>query len=209
MGDTNVSQELTTYDKISVFLYRGGIIISMLCIVLASIGFYGIVNGNTESFVLQGNHPQIIFWTFFISVGVSLLFLHLYSKEVLQIIRSFYLIGAAILLYLAFTKLSGQFIPGVFTYWLGVVGLGFLMAGFSGIGAKEAYCFKLLEGYLYGMVSALLVLLHLIGVIAQITHHLKWVELTLFMIITVLVVVFTVRKLRLPLHYDIGDKTKY
>ncbi|HEO65632.1 MAG TPA: hypothetical protein ENI73_07155, partial [Spirochaetes bacterium] len=158
------------------------------------------------SFLLQDGVPEIVFWAFFVSVGISLSFLHLYSSQILRVVQGFFMISALILIPLTFMS-ENSFLKSLFIGTgeynkLGTVGIGFLLAGYSSIGAKEAYCFKLYEGYLYAILSFFLVIIHLIGPSPK-------VELGLFTVITVLAVVFTIRKLRLPLHYDIGDKSHY
>ncbi len=206
MGNPNVKAELTAFDKVSVALYRSGIVVASLCLIFGLYYFYTLTIKGHPSSLLQSGVPEIIFWTFFVSVGISLSFLHLYSSQILRFVQGFFMMSALILIPFTFMSensfLSSIFI-GVGDYnKLGTVGIGFLLAGFSAIGAKEAYCFKLYEGYLYAILSFLLVIIHLIGPFPKI-------ELGLFTVITFLVMFFTIRKLRLPLHYDIGDKSHY
>ncbi len=205
MGDPNAKVELTTYDKISVALYRSGIILSMLSYVFSAIFFYKILNGTTNEEIFNASNAKIVFWVFLVSVGVSISFLHLYSKQILRVIQSFFVIGATIWIALYLTssddvfKLTFQSSGG--TGKIGTIALGFILAAFSGVGAKEAYCFRLYEGYFYGILNAILVLTHLVVP--------SKFELGILIIITGLVVLFTFRKLFLPIHYDIGDKTRY
>ena len=218
MDDTKLIQKLTATDKISVYLYRGGIVLATLCMIYGVYFFINkivalndIKNGFT-SFLSKDTIPKLIFWIFFTSIGISIFTLHLYSKQVLKVIRSFYIISVIIFIVLAFTKYPGQlnvFITYLFNDWTGTIGLGFLLAAFSGIGAKEAFCFKLYEGYLFGILNLILILIHLIGVVANVSKSLFLTEVILFTIITLLVIIFTIRKLRLPLYYDIGDKSRY
>ena len=229
MGETNLNVELTTFDKVSVTLYRTGIILATLCLLFGvyyfhhligalitgseplPIGSYGEemskINRDLIPEILRGDLPTVVFWVFFCSVGVSISFLHLYSKQILQVIRSFFVLGALILIPLNFLgadPLLKMIILRDGGYGLlGTFGMGFLLAAFGGVGAKEAFCFKLYEGYLYAILSAILVLMHLVGLFSA---KAEWV---LLCIITVVVVIFTIKKMRLPLHYDIGDKSRY
>jgi len=205
MGDPNIKEELTTYDKISVTLYRGGIVFSALSLVYAVAYFYFGAKDSTSP-IFTGSLPFIVFWIFIICVDISVSFLHLYSKQVLRIIQGCAAIGTLILLtgFLFFNFSPAPiFYSEGFIGKIGLAGLGFVAAGFAGIGAKEAFCFKLNEGYAYGILSALLVIGHFIGI------YTLQIALGFLTVITVLVVVFTIRKLLLPLHYDIGDKSRY
>ena len=218
MGDTNINTSLSTADKISVVLYRGGIVLATICLIYGAyfyismlIAFKDLVNG-FSFYNSKNNVPQIIFWLFFASVGLSIFTLHLYNKQILKVIRSFYVIAVIIFIILALTKFSKHlafFITYLFNDWTGTMGLGFLLAAFSGIGAKEAFCFKLYEGYLFGILNFILFLIHFICVLANSSKSLLIIKVIIFCIITLLVIIFTIRKLRLPIHYDIGDKTKY
>ncbi|MES0491795.1 MAG: DUF2301 domain-containing membrane protein [Leptospirales bacterium] len=205
MGDPNVKEPLTTFDKISVTLYRSGIVFSTLSLVYA-VAFFYLGAQATASSIFSGGLPFAVFWLFIICVDVSVSFLHLYSKQVLRIIQGCAAMGTIILLtgflFFGFSTSSIFYSEGIIGK-VGLAGLGFVAAGFAGIGAKEAFCFKLNEGYAYGILSALLVIGHFFGIYSP------QIALGFLAVITVLVVVFTIRKLFLPLHYDIGDKSKY
>ncbi|GMT49221.1 MAG: hypothetical protein IEMM0008_0760 [bacterium] len=206
MGNPNVKAELTPFDKVSVALYRSGIVVASLCLIFGVYYFYTLTIKGHTSFLLQSGVPEIIFWTFFVSVGLSLSFLHLYSSQILRFVQGFFVMSALILIPLTFMS-ENSFLSSIFAgngeyNKFGTIGIGFLLAGYGAIGAKEAYCFKLYEGYLYAILSFFLVIIHLLG------PSLK-VELGLFTVITLLAVVFTIRKMGLPLHYDIGDKSHY
>jgi len=203
MGDPNVVNNLTTTDKLSVFAYRAGIMISAFCISYTAFLFFEFMR---KGVVPQNPYTGLIFWVFVVSVAVSVSFLHLYSKQILQGIRMFVIIGFVLLVVRTFVyglEIDLIFKSEGFSGKLGVAGLGFVLAGFSGIGAKEAFCFKLNEGYLYGILMAILVILQLFN-LTSIDFRIG-----LVMVIAVLVVFFTIRKMMLPLHYDIGDKSKY
>lgn len=206
MGEKDIKQALTAYDKVTVFLYRLGIVISTACILYAVYFFYLNIYAKILPAFFSANYPVIVFWIFVISVSLSVSFLHLYSKKVLNIIRALTVAGGLILAFLALTGNLDYLALFESNGWrgkLGVVGLGFVLAGFSGIGAKEAFCFKLYEGYAYGIALAILVLLHLFGLLSPRFGFI------FFALIAVVILIFTFRKLFLPLHYDIGDKSRY
>jgi uncharacterized integral membrane protein len=203
MGDTKGFQSLTKWDKISVTLYRLGIVISMFCFIYAVVALYFFSSGVLDHSVLKEGIPNLVLWTFLISVGLSLSLLHLYSKPILRIIQSFWFISVIIFVFLAFSSTQGRFIDNILNDGLGIIGWGFLLAAFSGIGAKEAFCFKLYEGYLFGILNAILVLGNLLSIFSP------SMSFALLTIITFLVTLFTIRKLQNPIHYDIGDKSRY
>ncbi|MDH4263147.1 MAG: DUF2301 domain-containing membrane protein [Spirochaetia bacterium] len=206
MGEKKIKQPLTMYDKFSVFFYRMGIVISAMCILYAVYYFYLNTYDKILPKYFYGAYAIIVFWIFVISVSTSVTFLHLYSKKVLNIIRAFSVIGALTLILLAVSGNLDYLALFESNGWrgkIGVIGLGFVLAGFSGIGAKEAFCFKLNEGYAYGIGLAILVILHLLGLLSP---HFGFMFSTF---IGGLVLIFTIRKLFLPLHYDIGDKSRY
>lgn len=209
MGDPHIKADLTTIDKISVFLYRGGIVLAALSMIFGAFYFYNqVYPSNTESISLfKDPIPTTIFWVFFVSVGTSIFFLHLYNAKLLKIFQSFFIISV-LLFTIAFLLKESDLLPLLFegSGYLKVIAtfaLGFTLATLAAIGAKEAFCFKLYEGYVFAILSALLVLIHLTE-LAPLAF-----EYWFYLVITILVAIFTFRKMVLPLHYDIGDKTKY
>ena len=78
------------------------------------------------------------------------------------------------------------------------------LAGCLGfVTAKEAFCFKLFEGYLLALIMPFYLLLVSVGSLSG-----RGASLGLALI-AVMLAVFTVRKVTMPLAYDIGDKSAY
>ena len=69
--------------------------------------------------------------------------------------------------------------------------------------AKEAFCFKLFEGYLLAMIMPIYLLLVSSSILAG--HGASYG----LVLIAVMLVIFTLRKVSLPLACDIGDKSAY
>ena len=69
--------------------------------------------------------------------------------------------------------------------------------------AKEAFCFQLFEGYLLAMIMPVYLLLVSRGLLTS-----RGASLGLGLIAAMLVL-FTLRKVFMPLAYDIGDKSAY
>ena len=156
--------------------------------------------------VFQGSTPPLMLWLFIASTNLSMSFLHLYSKKLLKILRLVTISGTILMMILLLSNYLNYEALLKSEGWNGkaaVFALGLVLAGFSGIGAKEAFCFKLYEGYAYAILLAITVFIHLFGFLSP--------NFGLIMagVCTLLVISFTFRKMVLPFHYDIGDKSKY
>lgn len=206
MGEREQKQPLTWQDIVSVFIYRLGIVLCCLSMTYLLTFFYYENWKTTIPAFLNKGLATALFWVFCVSVSISVSFLHLYSKKILKIIRLMAYSGLAMVILLQFTNylnfsdiINSLGLKGK----LGILGTGLVLAGFSGIGAKEAFCFRLYEGYAFGIGLGILALLQLIGVLPL------TVAFILFALDWLLIFIFTARKLTLPLHYDIGDKSRY
>jgi uncharacterized integral membrane protein len=69
--------------------------------------------------------------------------------------------------------------------------------------AKEAFCFQLFEGYLLAMIMPLYLLLVSGGILGNRGASYGLV------LISVMFVIFTLRKVFMPVAFDIGDKSAY
>jgi uncharacterized integral membrane protein len=196
MGSTQVFQPLTREDTITVVLYRIGIVLSA---VIVSGLAYLFATASPEAGSPLGD---ILGYAMYVSVGTSVFFIHLYIgkfKTFLKILFSIGLAGLAGLLFLGKGSLSFALMhqPSSALLLLPLAGcLGFVTA-------KEAFCFKLFEGYLLAMIMPLYLLLVSAGSLAG-----RGIFLGL-VLIAVMLVVFTLRKVTMPLAYDIGDKSAY
>jgi len=206
MGEKKQFQALNATDIISVIIYRTGIVVAMGTIFWGTMVTAYFVHEKTPPPYLHAELRSYVLIAFITAVTLSISLLHLYSKQVLNIIRSFAGLGLSIMTirFLLFgVEIDSIVLSEGVAGKLGVAGWGFLMAAYSGIGAKEAFCFKLYEGYAIGVVSFILVLSHFFGILPFV-----W-EYHLLSLVALLSVVFVARKLFLPLHYDIGDKSRY
>jgi len=196
MGSQQVFQPLTREDKITVVLYRIGIILSAL--IISSLAYLlSIANP-----LVNNAHIDILGYALFASVGMSVFFIHLYIGKFKTFLKNLYyvgLVGLAALLYIGNRSLSGALIhePSSTLLLLPLSGcLGFITA-------KEAFCFKLFEGYLLAMIMPIYLLLIAVGSLAN-----QGIFFGLILI-AVMLVLFTIRKVTMPLAYDIGDKSAY
>jgi uncharacterized integral membrane protein len=133
---------------------------------------------------------------------MSVFFIHLYVGTFKRYLKNLYFIGLGGLAALLFTgtgSLSAALVhsPASALLLLPLAGcLGFVTA-------KEAFCFQLFEGYLLAMIMPVYLLL-VSGSILTGTGASYGLVL-----IAVMLVIFTLRKVVTPIAWDIGDKSAY
>ncbi|MBZ0157020.1 MAG: DUF2301 domain-containing membrane protein [Alphaproteobacteria bacterium] len=196
MGERIQFQPLTREDRISVVLYRAGIAISAL---LVTLGGYMLLNAaHYRNDPLIGLKFTVLLLSLYISVGMSVFFIHLYVSKFHRVLKKLYYIALAGLGLLFF--IGGGNIYAVFAA-KPYASLALLpLSGCLGfITAKEAFCFKLIEGYLLAFLMPLFL------VYTALTGGVPYGTL----VIGLLLLLFTVRKVFQPLHFDIGDKSAY
>ncbi len=192
MGDTQVFQPLTREDRITVVLYRIGIVLSAMIMVLLC--FLGTAPGTFPA--------DVLVYGFYASVGMSVFFIHLYVGAFKTYLKLLYYAGlGGLVLLLVLGKgspatgiTSGPFGPLLLLPLSGCLGF---------ITAKEAFCFRLFEGYLLAMIMPAYLVLAAAGALSRSG------ALYGLVLITVMLVIFTLRKAFMPLAYDIGDKSAY
>lgn len=197
MGSEQVFQPLTRVDRITVVLYRSGIVMSAIIVSYAAFLLAGASSHAGDARI--GRMADILAWGLYASVGMSVFFIHLYVGKFKQFLITLYLLGLCCLialLYIGRGSVSAalQTTPYATLFLLPLSGcLGFVTA-------KEAFCFRLFEGYLLAMLMPVYLLL------VSLTDRGASSGLT---VIAVMLVIFTLRKVFMPVAYDIGDKTAY
>ncbi|NOZ25812.1 MAG: hypothetical protein GXO94_06970 [Nitrospirae bacterium] len=205
MGDKTVFQPLSRKDRISVIIYRTGIVLSAILLVLGAVllmRYYAASGWRRPDSYAAGYGVTAYIVSLYVSVGMSVFSIHLYVARFRRFLkRLYYAALAALLVLLAAGKGdAGAVLLGT-TY-----GPLFLipLAGCLGfITAKEAFCFRLNEGYLLAVIMPAYIVLLSAGVLSP-----GPAAAGLFLIAG-LMVLFTFRKVPMPLHYDIGDKSAY
>lgn len=199
MGSQQVFQPLTREDKVTVVLYRAGIVLSA-----------GIISGLT-CFLAASPHSgagdssplaDILAYGLYASVGMCVFFIHLYVGKFKTFLKNLYYLGLGGLVALLFIgqgSLPGALMHEPYSALL-LLPLS-LCLGF--VTAKEAFCFQLFEGYLLAMIMPIYLLLVSAGILSN-----RGVFFGLALI-AVILVIFTLRKMIMPLAYDIGDKSAY
>ncbi len=195
MGEKLEYQPLTREDVITVAFYRTGIVLSAVAIVALAV----LLETSSGS---PGGLADALAWCLYASAGISVFFIHLYIgkfKTYLKFLYAVAVAGFALLLVLGKGSPSSALLqqPAAALLLLPLSGcLGFVTA-------KEAFCFKLVEGYLLAMVMPAYLVLVAAGALAAggAAHGSA--------LIAALFVLFTLRKAPMPLAWDIGDKSAY
>ena len=200
MGEKQVFQPLTREDKITVVLYRVGIVISAIAMI--GLAFLLKTASSNPDTAPGGLSADIFMYGLYGSVGMSVFFIHLYVGKFKIYLKNLFFISLgclAVLLFIGKGSLSGALMHGPYGPLLLLPLSGCL--GF--VTAKEAFCFKIVEGYILAMIMPIYLLLvsssNLTGQGASYG----------LVLIAVLFVLFTLRKIFMPLAYDIGDKSAY
>ncbi len=193
MGEKQEFQPLTREDMATVVLYRIGIVLSTAVIAALAV---------LLEMSVSSRLADILGWWLYASVGMSVFFIHLYIGKFKTFLKFLYVIslgGFALLLVLGKGSLSAALLqqPAFAVLVLPLSGcLGFVTA-------KEAFCFKLIEGYLLAMIMpAYLVLVAAGALSASGAAHGA-------VLIAGMLVLFMIRKVPMPLAWDIGDKSAY
>ncbi|WP_162046533.1 DUF2301 domain-containing membrane protein [Vibrio taketomensis] len=180
MADTQHQEQLDSLDKVSVCLYRFGISlfsISLLVLSASLANLFSLANS--------------MHWALLATSAASALAaanLHVYSKVVRTII-----VWSSWLGILLMVGDSGQ------NYmWLS---LGFLFVTFSGIALKESFCFN--------VTGLKLVPLGLVGCILFLVLDHPLVTSVLLIPTGLIMGYLSYQKWKMPLHFDIGIKAKY
>lgn len=200
MGEQQLFQPLTKEDKVTVVLYRIGIVFSALIIALASyMLFSSMKNQDNRVFITIFN---ILLISLYISVGMSVFFIHLYVSKFKRGLIKLYFVSLACLIIL-FAIGRGNALGIVINKPYGPLLLIPLSLCLGFIAAKEAFCFKLTEGYLLALIMPLYLLLFSVQMISF--------EGAVYglLLIAFMLLFFTFRKVFMPIHCDIGDKSAY
>lgn len=197
MGERDLFQPLTREDKITVVLYRTGIAMSALAI--SSCAYMLLAYPPAAS---SGMIFSVMLISLYISVGLSVFFIHLYVSKFHRALKGLYYLSLVALLLLYITG-GGDFMQAFTKSPFGPVLLIPLSGCLGFITAKEAFCFKLNEGYLVALVMPVYLLLVSAGALSA-----KGVAYGAALIAAMLIL-FTLRKVFMPVHYDIGDKSAY
>lgn len=205
MGEMCQYQPLTTADRVTVFIYRAGIVLSTLiiCSGAAVASLAGDMYFRETRFLASGAFASTVILSLYFSVGLSVFFIHLYVGKFHRMLKKLYFAAVACLAML-FLAGEGNPVAPLITYPPYAAVLLLPLSGCLGfITAKEAFCFKLIEGYILALLMPFLLVLYSVG---GLDHRSMTVSL---IAVSALLVLFLFRKVFMPMHCDIGDKSAY
>ncbi len=200
MSEQKLFQPLTREDRITVILYRIGIVLSALIISFAAYVLFRAASYQNEALISV--RLNILLIALHVAIGLSVFFIHLYVSKFKKMLKNLYYISLLCLAVLFITG-KGNAANVLAHEFYGPLLLIPISGCLGFITAKEAFCFKLMEGYLIALVMPLYLLLFSIKAItpAGASYGL--------LLISAMLIFFTFRKVFMPLHYDIGDKSAY
>ncbi len=202
MGEKTFFQPLTREDKITVVLYRIGILLSALIISLAA---FVAVKSISRAYppIVSGIILNVFLLLLYIGVGLSVFFIHLYVGKFYRVLKKIYFLALACLGLLFLIGHGNPVVPLLRTPSYGALLLIPLSLCLGFVAAKEAFCFRLLEGYLLALFLPAFTFFYAIGVFTP--------EAAAFCLafIAAMLVFFMFRKIFMPIHFDIGDKSAY
>lgn len=199
MGDIREHQPLTMRDKVSVVLYRTGIVLTAITMAIGALAYFYYKTG------LGAGAPLVInslLGALYLWIGLSVFTIHLYVSKFGRFLKSLYGIAAICLLGL-FIAGGGDVARLLSESPAFILGLLPLSGCLGFITAKEAFCFRLTEGYILAFAMPLNILMLSTG---SMSRGMGFVS---YSFIALLMVLFTLRKAFMPLHFDIGDKSLY
>jgi uncharacterized integral membrane protein len=198
MGEKQVIQPLTREDKVTVVLYRSGIVFSTI-----------LISGLAYLLAAASSDPGasrlplgMLGYGLYASVGLSVFFIHLYIGKFKTFLKNLYFLSLGCLVALIFLG-KGSLADGVAHAPVGPLLLLPLSGCLGFVTAKEAFCFQLFEGYILAMVMPIYLLL---VAVSSMSYTAAVYGLVL---IAAMLVIFIIRKASMPLAYDIGDKSAY
>ena len=183
MADPHHQEDLDGFDRLTVVLYRTGL----------SVAAIGLAISATTSVTAPEWLPLSWFVTT-ASIALAASSIHLYHRVFRWIFGALAWLGLVL-------QLGSAHVPAALAPWVWHAGLGFLFATLSAFALKERFCFRI--------------------------PGLRWVPLLLAGSLPALVLdapegaalpiglssallgVLAIAKWRMPLHFDIGDRSKY
>lgn len=205
MGEKTLFQPLTKEDRITVILYRTGIFISTSVIAICAYIALEISRSGPEAYssVTSGLTLDILLLVLYFSVGLSVFFIHLYVGKFYRMLKKIYYVAVVCLAVLFLIGHGNPLIPLFRTPPISSLLLIPISLCLGFVTAKEAFCFRLIEGYLLAVIMPAYLFFYSVGALSG--------NAALFglLFIAVMLVFFMLRKIFMPIHFDIGDKSAY
>lgn len=184
MANTEHVETLDTLDKISVITYRLGITLFSISLFLTSLA----IADDIALIIIDGSFMQLALFCLVSASAMSAANLHVYDKKIRLLITWPTWVGLVLLIALENSQLV----------WLP---LGFLFITFSGIALKESFCFN---------VFGLKIVPFLLCILTVMLALEVWlIALMCLFSCGVIFLFLAIQKWRMPLHFDIGNKSYY
>ncbi len=206
MGEKIIFQPLTLWDRISVVFYRTGI--TVFSAILIYMGIYTVlhwpgISWREVSAITKVKNLNVLLYLLYFSVGLSVFTIHLYVKRFRRFIKILY--GLALLCLVGLLIITKG--VDIASLIIKKPASGLLLLPLAGcisfITMKEAFCFRLIEGYIITLILPIFIIVFATRILPPYTTA------SFLMVIGLLIAFFTVRKIFMPIAYDIGDKTAY
>lgn len=188
---------ITPSDRLEVKIYRSGLIVAAICFAISTT--LVLWPNPTEDFA---NLLTPLYACFCLSLGVSLVMIHIYLAILHRLLQLFWLIGTGAAVWISFTK-STPLAIAVYQDPMALFAIGPTFAALTGIYFKEAFCFNRLETKILTPLVPILILGHLLGWLSPYSEKLMLV------IWAILFLVFAIRKVFQNIPDDIGDKSVF
>ncbi len=188
---------ITAEDRQEVRIYRGGLAVAALSFAIAT---FLTLRTDLSPFVL--NLITGLYAIFWIAMGVSLKFIHIYLKPLHRTLQAFWLMGGIASVAISFAYPTPLPLT-VYQHPLTILGIGFTFAALTGIAFKEAFCFNRLETRFLTPLIPFLLLGHMFGFLPT-----QWKSILLGAWAT-LFLIFAARKVVQEIPPDIGDKSVF
>ncbi len=188
---------ITTSDRTGVIIYRASLIIAAFSFAIGTILVFW--DGDNQT-ILSLLTP--LYASFWLSIGVSLLTIHIYLAILHRLLQVFWIIGGIAAIALVGVS-SDPLILEVYQHPMTLFGIGFTFVALTGIYFKEAFCFNHLETKILTPLVPILLLGHLTGFLSA---EMEQILLALW---AILFLVFALRKVFMAIPLDIGDKSVF
>jgi len=183
MANIEHEEVLDRLDKLSVCLYRTGISLFALALIMT-----GLSHAPSFGLPLPSNFSQITLVVTATAAALSAANLHVYDKVIRAIIVWSSWLGLTLVIALSHSDYL----------WLAQ---GFIFITFSGIAVKESFCFK--------VPGLKIVPLLLASAVALSAFKMGLAVALLSAVCAAIFAFLAVSKWKMPLHFDIGDKSNY
>ena len=182
-------------DKLEVFLYRLGL---TGCAASFTLAASCLLLGFSDDLLLN-----MLFLSLVLSLGLSLVMIHIYIKPAKRFLQGLFLAGVAGSILVSskadFTSIPKYLVEHPYSVWF----VGPLFASITGVGFKEGVCYNKKSAFALSVLTPFLLLLHLSNL-----ADLRF-ESGLLVAWMAIFCTFALGKYDQPIHEDLGDKSVF